>query len=76
MTAQLLLLISFSLVAYVVYALIALVAAWSWSRAKHPIAPEWTPAVTVLKPLRGLDAEAYHNFVSFCHQDYPPNAFR
>lgn len=76
MTAQLLLLISFSLVAYVVYALIALVAAWSWSRAKHPIAPEWTPAVTVLKPLRGLDAEAYHNFVSFCHQDYPPECFQ
>ncbi len=72
----LLLLTTLSLVAYVVYALIALVAAWSWSRAKHPIVPDWTPAVTLLKPLRGVDAEAYNNFLSFCNQDYPPERYQ
>lgn len=36
----------------------------------HPITPEFHPAVTILKPICGVDSDAYENLVSFCQQDY------
>jgi ceramide glucosyltransferase len=52
------------------YGLIALFCARAFFRSPPPPAGH-TPAVTILKPVKGMDAESYANFVTFCRQDYP-----
>jgi ceramide glucosyltransferase len=57
-----------------IYYLIALYSSWQYFRSTaHRNAPNrnFTPPVSNLKPVRGLDPDAYENFASFCRQDYP-----
>lgn len=52
----------------------AVIAAWSargFARASNNEAPQSYPAVTILKPLHGLEPGLYANLAGFCAQDYP-----
>jgi ceramide glucosyltransferase len=40
-----------------------------WFRAVH--LPLSYPAITILKPIRGLETELYENLRTFCDQEYP-----
>ncbi|MGH9603201.1 MAG: bacteriohopanetetrol glucosamine biosynthesis glycosyltransferase HpnI [Terriglobales bacterium] len=58
-------------VAGMAYSLLCLRAARRFHESPAPPAAGFTPAVSVLKPVRGADPEAYENFRSLCAQDYP-----
>ena len=53
------------------YALASLAAFRFFRRERARKLPDYTPPVSVLKPVRGVDFGSYENFASFCRQDYP-----
>ena len=52
------------------YSVISLVCARRFFSAAKPETSSF-PAITILKPVKGMDAGSYANFASFCQQDYP-----
>jgi ceramide glucosyltransferase len=54
----------------VYYVLATLAALRFFKRERARVLPNYTPSVSVLKPVRGADFGAYENFASFCRQEY------
>lgn len=53
------------------YALISLFCARKYFKTQdHPAAQHPSPGVSILKPVKGMDADSYSNFASFCRQRY------
>ena len=54
------------------YYLTATIAAWRFfRRARAAAVPSFSPPVSLLKPVHGVDFGSYENFSSFCLQNYP-----
>jgi ceramide glucosyltransferase len=57
--------------AYYLLSLYCVIAYFRELRKSHPARSVFTPPVSILKPVRGVDHQAYENFASFCQLDYP-----
>jgi ceramide glucosyltransferase len=63
------LLLAAASLAYYAVAILAAIRFFRRERAKA--LPDFTPPVSILKPVCGVDFASYENFSSFCRQNYP-----
>jgi ceramide glucosyltransferase len=54
-----------------VYSILVFRAARAYTRSLRRPLPNFFPAVSILKPVKGIDPEMYEAFASHCRQDYP-----
>jgi ceramide glucosyltransferase len=56
---------------YYLLSLYSAVRYFSVARKENPPNNDYFPPISCLKPIKGLDEDAYENYASFCRQDYP-----
>jgi ceramide glucosyltransferase len=64
-------LLAFAGIPFVYYSLVLFSSFRFFKPRPLPSGKPFTPPISNLKPVRGLDPDAYENFASFCKQDYP-----
>ncbi len=66
-----LMLVALAPFAYYVIAIVAARRFFGRRPASGTLPTDFTPPISILKPIYGLDRETYENYASFCSQDYP-----